>query len=122
MITASCGPVELPHVAGGAAGWTARPQKPIAGSDGRADGWREQHRHPLGLPLVPNGNEVVGVLEDLPLGRTALVRIPVFLHFALSLSLKIVWAARSDQVQLPSVADSPRARHRLRRELAVEVF
>ena len=47
---------------------------------------------------------------------------PVFLHFALSLSLKIVWVARSDQVQLPSVADSPQAQHRLRRELAVEVL
>jgi hypothetical protein len=50
------------------------------------------------------------------------VRIPVFLYFALSLSLKIVWVARSDKVQLPSAADSPRAQHRLRRELAVEVI
>jgi hypothetical protein len=54
--------------------------------------------------------------------RIPLVRIPVFLYFALSLSLKIVWAARSDQVQLPSVADSPQAQHRLRRELAVGVL
>jgi hypothetical protein len=54
--------------------------------------------------------------------RIPLIRIRVFLHFALSLSLKIVWVARSDKVQLPSVADSQRAQHRLRRELAVEVF
>jgi hypothetical protein len=50
-------------------------------------------------------SQVIGVLKDLLLGRTALVRIAVFRHFALSLSLKIVWAARSDQVQLPSVGD-----------------
>ena len=48
-------------------------------------------------------------------------RIPGFLYFALSLSLKIVWMARSDQVQLPSVAHSPRAQHRLRRDRAEEV-
>jgi hypothetical protein len=54
--------------------------------------------------------------------RIPLVRIPVFLQFVVTLSLKIVWVARSDQVQLPLVADSPRALHRLRRELAVGVF
>jgi hypothetical protein len=54
--------------------------------------------------------------------RIPLVRSLVFLYFALSLSLKIVWVARSDQVRLPSAADSPRAQHRLRRALAVEVL
>jgi len=44
-------PVEHPQidVPSGAAGRAARPQEPIAGSDGGADGRREQHRHPLGL-------------------------------------------------------------------------
>jgi hypothetical protein len=50
------------------------------------------------------------------------VSIAVFLHFVVTPSLKIVWVARSDQVQLPSAADSPQAQHRLRRELAVEVL
>jgi hypothetical protein len=76
-------------VAGGAAGRTARPQEPIAGRDGGADRRGEQHRHPLGLALVPNRNQVVGVLKDLFFGRAARngflfggLPTPV-LHFAL---------------------------------------
>jgi hypothetical protein len=30
-----------------------------------ADHWREQHRHALGLPLVPCGDKAAGVFEDL---------------------------------------------------------
>jgi hypothetical protein len=62
-------PVERPQVdvAGGAAGRAARTQEPIASRDGGADGRLEQHRHPLGLALVPHGNQVVGV----PLGSLA---------------------------------------------------
>jgi hypothetical protein len=41
------------------------------GRNGGADRRREQHRHPLGLALVPHRDQVVGVLKDLPLGRTA---------------------------------------------------
>jgi hypothetical protein len=46
-------------------------------------------RHPLGLALVPNRNQVLGILKNLPLGRAARSRLllrgfaaPV-LHFAL---------------------------------------
>ena len=35
---------------------TAHPQKPIARSDSGADRRREQHRHPLGLALVPGSD------------------------------------------------------------------
>ena len=54
--------------------------------------------------------------------RIPLVSIAVFLRFVVTLSLKIVWVVRSDQVQLPSAADSPQAQRRLRPELVVEVF
>ena len=60
-----------------------------AGSDGRADRRREQQRHPLGLALVPNGDQVVGILKDLLLGRATCGRFPrgslpaPVLHFAL---------------------------------------
>jgi hypothetical protein len=47
----------------------AYPKKPIPGSDGSADGWREQHRHSLGLTLIPSGNRALGVLEQLGFGR-----------------------------------------------------
>jgi hypothetical protein len=84
-------PIERPQVdvAGGAAGWAARPQKPIAGRDSSADRRREQHRHPLGLALVPHRDQVVGILKDLPLGRAArggfLLRLLLagIVHFAL---------------------------------------
>jgi hypothetical protein len=49
-----------------------------------------------------------------------LVRILLFPDFLASLSLKIVWVVRLGQVPLPSVADRPRARHRLRRKLVAE--
>src|SRR5580704_4211541 len=69
-------------------------------------------------PLLPANISLLNVVGQF----LALVRIPVFLDFLVSLSLKIVWAARSDQVQLPSMADRPRARHLLRLKLAVEVL
>jgi hypothetical protein len=84
-------PIERPQidVAGGAAGGAARPQEPIAGCDGRADCRREQHRHPLGLALVPHGDQVLGILEDLSLSRATRSRFllrslpAAVLHFAL---------------------------------------
>jgi hypothetical protein len=47
--------VERAHVdrVCGAAGRAAHPQEPITGGNGGADRRREQHRHALGLPLVP---------------------------------------------------------------------
>ena len=45
--------------------------EPIAGHDGRADGQREQHRHSLGLALVPGGHQLLGIIEDLAIGRMA---------------------------------------------------
>ena len=84
-------PIERPqvHIASGAAGRAPRPQEPITGRDGCADGRREQHWHLLGLALVPYGDEVVGILKDLLLGRApgsrfllGLLPAPV-LHFAL---------------------------------------
>src|ERR1700722_6283941 len=84
-------PIERPQVdvTGSAAGRGERSQEPIAGRDGGADRWREQHRHPLGLALVPNGHQLLGILKDLPLGRAArsgflLGLLPAgILHFAL---------------------------------------
>ena len=49
---------------------------------------REQHRHPLGLMFIPRGNEVVGVFENLRLGRALFCRFffgsggPPRLHLA----------------------------------------
>jgi hypothetical protein len=48
----------------GAAGRTAHPQEPVSASDRGADRWRKQHRHPVGLPLVPSGDQALGILED----------------------------------------------------------
>jgi hypothetical protein len=64
-------PVERPQVdiAGGAAGRAACAQEPIAGGDSGADGRREQHGHPLGLALVPGGHQLIGIFEDLAIGR-----------------------------------------------------
>jgi SOS response associated peptidase (SRAP) len=42
----------------------------MAGSKSRANGGGEQHRHPLHLPLVPNGNQSFGVLKHLCICRT----------------------------------------------------
>ena len=70
-----------------AAGRAARSQEPIAGRDGGADRRGEQHRHPLGLALVPHRDQVIGILEDLLLGRARfglfLGQMPsLILHFA----------------------------------------
>jgi hypothetical protein len=54
---------------GGAASWTAYPQKPIARSDCGADRRREQHRHTLGLAVVPSGYQALGILKHLSIGR-----------------------------------------------------
>jgi hypothetical protein len=76
-------------VTGGAAGRTAGPQEPVAGRDGGADRGREQHRHPLGLALVPGGHQLLGILEDLAIGRPARSRFLLgrlsasVIHFAL---------------------------------------
>jgi hypothetical protein len=40
----------------------------IAGRDGGTDRRREQHRHPLGLALVPDRNQLIGILKDLLFG------------------------------------------------------
>ena len=75
-------------VAGGAAGRTACPQEPIAGRDGGTDCRRKQHRHPLRLALVPHRDQVLGILKDLLVGRTARSRFLLrrlaasILHFA----------------------------------------
>jgi putative ABC transport system substrate-binding protein len=45
------------NVASGVAGRAAHPKEPIAGRDVGANRRREQHRHPLGLTLVPHGND-----------------------------------------------------------------
>jgi hypothetical protein len=66
-------PIERPQVdvADSAAGGAARPKEPIAGRDGGTDGRREQHRHPLGLTLIPGDHQPLGVLEDLAIRRAA---------------------------------------------------
>ena len=71
-------PVEPPQVdiAGGAASGAARPQEPIAGSDGRTDRRREQHRHPRGLASVPRLNRLrTELLGDLWPERAACSRL-----------------------------------------------
>ena len=52
-----------------AAGRAAHPEIPIVRSYHGADRRREQHGHPLGLALVPGGDEILGVLKHLGIGR-----------------------------------------------------
>ena len=49
----------------GPASRAAHPQEPTARLERAPDRRREQHRHALGLPLVPGGDETAGVFEDL---------------------------------------------------------
>jgi hypothetical protein len=84
-------PIERPQadVTDGAAGRAAHPQEPITGRDGRADRPCEQHRHLLGLAFVTGGHQLLGILEDLAIGRPAYSRcllglLPAgIIHFAL---------------------------------------
>ena len=46
---------------------TAHPKEPMPCLESAADRRREQHRHALGLPLVPRSNETARVFEDLSL-------------------------------------------------------
>jgi hypothetical protein len=43
------------------AGRTAHPKKPMPCLESAADGWREQHRHALGLLFIPRCDEAAGV-------------------------------------------------------------
>jgi hypothetical protein len=46
----------------------SHPQKPIPRCDGGADRRREQHRHALGLALVPGDDQALGIFKDLSVG------------------------------------------------------
>jgi hypothetical protein len=48
---------------------TTYPKEPMPHLESAADRRREQHRHPLGLPLIPRRDKAAGVLEDPRLGR-----------------------------------------------------
>jgi hypothetical protein len=48
---------------------------------GGADCWREQHRHSLGLTLVPRRNQPLGIFKDLRIGRAPSGRFFVGLIF-----------------------------------------
>jgi hypothetical protein len=73
----------------GTAGRAADPQEPVLCRDRRANRRREQHRHPLGLALVPGSDQALGVLEDLAIGCSPGGRLflrgaaPLIFHLAL---------------------------------------
>jgi hypothetical protein len=46
-------------------------QMRLAGHDSCADRRREKHRHPLGLALVPRGDQMIGILKNLLFGPAA---------------------------------------------------
>jgi hypothetical protein len=56
--------------------WQAghRTHRPIPRGDSSADCRREQHWRPEGLALVPGGNQAVGILKHLSVGRTPVRR------------------------------------------------
>ena len=47
----------------------AYPQKPIARFNGGADRGRKDHRRADGLALIPGGNQALGILKHLGIGR-----------------------------------------------------
>jgi hypothetical protein len=53
-----------------AACWTAHPKEPVPRLKSAADRRREQHRHALGLALIPCRYQATGVFEHLCLSRT----------------------------------------------------
>ena len=78
----------------------------MPGRDGSADRRREQHGHPLGLALVPHGNQVFGVLKDLLLGRAARSRLLLGLLPAGVLHFALVKAHERHTTESPSTAHS----------------
>ena len=100
-VTVEC--PQIDRVDGPASRRAADPQKPIAGGDRGADRRREQHRHPLGLALIPGSDQALRVLKHLGIGRAA----PGSLFLGSLPALILLFAAVEAHCHSPNVIKSP---------------